>query len=271
VLNRRGGPVIDTTVPHTARVYDYWLGGKDNFAADRKRGDRIAKAFPHIRTAARENRGFQGRTVRYLAMLGYKQFLDIGTGLPTAEPTHAVAQQIYPAARVAYVDNDPLVLVHARALLNSGLAGATSYTQADLREPEKILADDDLNATLDLTKPMVLMLGAILHFITDDEGPYAIVRTLMDRLAPDSVLVASHGSWDLLPPATKARLAATDVGTFTPRSHDQILEFYDGLEFLESGLTVVSRWGRSEPGPGDPPIPEDREVSTYGGVARKPG
>ena len=178
-------PVIDTTTAHPARRYDYWLGGKDNFAADRESADAIETIFPSIRTAARENRNFLHRAVRYLVTeAGVRQFLDIGTGLPTADNTHDIAQRLAPDARIVYVDNDPLVLVHARALLTSHPHGATQYIEADLRQPEQILTDADLTGTLDLAKPVALLLVAVLHFVPDTDHPDTIVRTLLDALIP---------------------------------------------------------------------------------------
>src|SRR5690242_2887039 len=174
-------PSLDTSsVPHSARVYNYWLGGKDNYEVDRIQGDKVAQAFPSIRMAVQENRGFLRRAVRVLTRdLGIRQFLDIGTGLPSANNTHEVAQAVAPESRVVYVDNDPLVLVHARALLTSASeAGVTDYLDADVRDPGKIL--DQASRTLDFNRPVALMLVAIMHFISDDEKPYDIVASLID-------------------------------------------------------------------------------------------
>jgi hypothetical protein len=260
---------IDTTVAHPARRYNYWLGGKDNFAADRESADAIEKIFPGIRTAAVENRRFLHRAVRTLTQdFGIDQFLDIGTGLPTADNTHEVAQRINPAARIVYVDNDPLVLVHARALLTSDPAGATAYIDADLQDTQQILHDAERADTLDLTKPVGLFLVAILHFLPDTDQAYAVVQTLMDRLAPGSFLVLSHATVDLLPDLTGRQLTSGDVpgiGNFTPRSHAQIDGFFDGLEKLPPGLEIVSAW-RPEPGT---ELPSADQVCMYGAVARK--
>ena len=186
-------PDIDISRPHSARMYDYYLGGKDHFAVDRETAEIAARGWPTVRVAVRENREFLGRAVNYLAgEEGIRQFLDIGTGLPSASNVHEVAQQIAPDARVVYVDNDPLVLAHARALLTSSPAGQTAYIDADLREPEKILAHPVVRQTLDFGQPIALMLVAILHFIADEEDPANIVASLLDALPPGSYLVASH-------------------------------------------------------------------------------
>ncbi|MFC7527559.1 SAM-dependent methyltransferase [Actinoplanes sp. GCM10030250] len=264
-------PLIDSTRPHPARRYNYWLGGKDHYAADRESGDAIAARFPGIVTAARENHAFAGRAVRYLAQRhDVEQFLDIGTGLPTDRHPHHVAQQIIPAARVVYVDNDPLVLVHARALLGSTPPGRTAYLQADLRQPDIILTSDELTGTLDLSRPVGLLLVAVLHFLVDDEDAFTSVRTLLKKLAPGSFLVLSHVSYDLLQADTRTALTDTAYpgkDGFTSRTHTQIGRFFTGLHLLEPGLTPVSHWHRH---PDDPPAPADDQVPVYGGVARKP-
>jgi SAM-dependent methyltransferase len=261
---------IDTTTAHPARRHNYWLGGKDNFAADRASADEIEKAFPGIRTAALQNRQFLHRVVRDLVIQeGIRQFLDIGTGLPTADNTHEIAQRLDPTCRIVYVDNDPLVLVHARALLTSHPNGAANYLQADLRNPEQILSDPALTATLDLSQPTALLLVAVLHFLPDTDQALAAVRTLMDHLAPGSYLVISHASYDLLPAATTDALHSlhpASVGDFTPRSRTQIDRFFDRLATLPPGLQLVSEW---RPATGsDRPPPHD--VAVYGAVARKP-
>jgi hypothetical protein len=266
----RKPPVIDTTTAHPARRYDYWLGGKDNFAVDRESGDAVAKVFPGIRTAVIQNREFLKRAVRYLVEeKGIRQFLDVGTGLPTANNTHEVAQRVAPDSRIVYVDNDPLVLVHARALLTSSDEGATAYLDADLRQPEQILTSPDLKATMDLSKPVAVLLVAVLHFLPSDEQVATIVRTLMQPLAPGSFLVISHASLDKLEPGTAGQLTNDNIpgfGDFTARSREQILPLFDGLTLVPPGLEVVSNW---RPEPGSTPPPAD-QVSTYGAVARKP-
>jgi hypothetical protein len=262
-----GGARIDPTRPHPARRYDYWLGGKDNFQADREAAEAIAAVFPHIRTAARENRAFMRRAVSHLAAeRGIRQFLDIGTGLPTANNVHDVAQGIAPESRIVYVDNDPLVLAHARALLTSSEQGATAYIEADVREPEKILADPAVRDTLDWSQPVALLLVAVLHFIEDGEDPYAIVRQLVGALPAGSYLVLSHATFDPLDPETIAAMNAVNEGikpTFSPRSLAEVSRFFDGLEPLDPGIVSVSDW-RPEPGP----RPTPAEATGYGAVAR---
>ena len=261
-------PKIDTTIAHSARRYDYWLGGKDNFAADRESGDAIEAIYPHIRTAAVENRRFLRRVVRYLAgEAGIRQFLDVGTGLPTADNTHEVAQAVTPAARIAYVDNDPLVLTHARALLTSHPRGRTAYIDADLRHPDTILTDDALTGTLNLDEPVALLIIAVLHFVPDTEQAYTVVKTLMDALPSGSYLAATHATDDLLSAGTAEALTAIPGrGDYTPRSRAQFRHFFDGLELLPPGVEVVSQW---RPDPEDTPPPPEH-VSVYGGLAVKP-
>ncbi|MEU4817121.1 SAM-dependent methyltransferase [Micromonospora aurantiaca] len=264
---------IDTTVAHPARRYNYWLGGKDNFQADRDSGDAMAARFPTIRISALENRRFLRRAVRHLAgEAGIRQFLDIGTGIPTADNTHEVAQSTDPRARVVYVDNDPIVLAHARALLTSSPEGATAYLDADLRDPERILAHPDLRRTLDLSQPVALMLLAVLHFVPDGEDPYAIVGRLLDALPAGSYLAASHATHDHLPEevAAEAKAAARGGGphgVINLRSREEVVRFFDGLELVEPGVCSVAEW-RAD---GEPePRPSVVDVSMYGGVARKP-
>jgi hypothetical protein len=260
---------LDTTVPHPARRYNYWLGGKDNFAADRESGDAIAAAWPDIRTAVQENRRFLRRVVTHLANAGIRQFLDIGTGLPTADNTHEVAQRIRPQSRVVYVDNDPLVLAHARALLTSHPDGVTAYLDADLRNPADILTDKDLRATLDLTQPVGLLLIAILHFISDDDDPYGIVTELLDPLPPGSYLAVSHGTYDGMPPATAQQLRASARDTnppFVARTHRRINRLFTGLTLVDPGVVSIVDWHADDE---LPPRPTVGQVSTFGGVAVK--
>ena len=260
---------IDPTTANPARRYDYWLGGKDNFAADRASGDAIAKLLPGIRTTARENRAFLQRAVTHLARdMGITQYLDIGAGLPTADNTHEIAQRHQPKARVVYADHDPLVLTHARALLISEPPGVTAYLDADLRQPCELLAELGLTRTFDLTQPVALLLVAVLHFLRDAERPYEVVRTLVDALAPGSYVVLSHATYDMLPADTAARLNTAEIpgrGDFTARTHEQVSRFFDGLTVLDPGVQVVSRW-RPDP---NTPTPADTDVAAYGAVARK--
>ncbi len=264
-------PKIDVSKPHPARIYDFFLGGKDHFAADRETAQILLQLSPTGRTIARENRAFLGRVVRWLvAEAGIRQFLDIGTGLPSANNVHEVAQQIAPECRVVYVDNDPLVLAHARALLTSTPEGRTAYIHADLREPGKILANPVVRETLDFGQPIALMLMAILHFIPDADDPRRIVRTLMDALPSGSYLAVSHLTVEHSDPATAAAAVQTyeQAGMhLAPRSADELGELaFPGLRLVEPGVVLVPEWRPDTGGPYPPP----EEVSTYGGVARKP-
>ncbi|GIH17402.1 SAM-dependent methyltransferase [Rugosimonospora africana] len=258
---------IDTTVAHPARRYDYFLGGKDNFAADRESGDKLIAAFPTARLTALENRGFMRRAVAYLAgQAGIRQFLDIGTGIPTSPNTHELAQAIAPESRIVYVDNDPIVLAHARALLTSTPEGATAYLDADLRQPEQILAQPDLRATIDLTQPVALMLVAVLHFIPDGDDPYGIVARLVRALAPGSYLVMSHATFDFLPARTVDRVdQITGPETFRGRSKAEFGAFFEGLEFIDPGIVSVAHW-RAEREP--QPRPSAAEAAVHCAVAR---
>lgn len=263
-------PTIDMTRPHAARMYDYYLGGKDHFAIDRETAERAIASWPGVRTAARENRAFLGRAVRCLATeAGVRQFLDVGTGLPSANNVHQVAQAIAPDSRVVYVDNDPIVLVHARALLASGPLGQTAYIQADLREPERILADPAIRETLDLSQPVALMLLAILHFIPDEDGPAQIMATLMDALPSGSYLVASHVTAEHDPDGIGG-LERTYRASGVPAQARSAAEFaavaFAGLDLVDPGVVLVSQWRPA----GEAPRPSAAEVSAYAGVARKP-
>ncbi|MCM0676798.1 SAM-dependent methyltransferase [Micromonospora phytophila] len=267
-----GADRIDTSVPHPARRYNYWLGGKDNFQADRESGDAIAAAFPSVRTGALENRRFLKRVVSHLVRdAGIDQFLDIGTGIPSADNTHEVAQGIDPAVRVVYVDNDPIVLAHARALLNSAAEGATAYLDADLREPEKILSHPDLLNTIDLARPVGLMLVAVMHFVRDDEDPYGVVRRLVEALPSGSYVAMSHVTSDYLPPeqARQARSSQSfgPHGVMAFRTRDEVRRFFDGLEIVEPGIVSVAEW-RAEQESG--PRPTAAEAGVHCAVARKP-
>ena len=261
-------PEFDPRVPHIARVYDYWLGGKDNFSADRVAGEETIAAFPGIRLSAQANRAFLRRTVRYLANAeGIRQFLDIGTGLPTADNTHEVAQAVAPESRVVYVDNDPLVLAHARALLTSSADGVTAYLDADLRDTGTIL--EDAATTLDLTRPVGIMLLAMLHYIPDLAEARQIVERLMGAVPAGSFLVMSHAGTDLLPDdvaafekSLNAHLPAEQHHVARPR--DVVTGFFDGLQLLEPGLVRVSDWR--------PESAEEAATPTilWGGVGKKP-
>jgi SAM-dependent methyltransferase len=235
---------IDTSVAHVARVYDYWLGGKDNSAADRVAGEQAIQAYPDIVFSVRANRAFLARTVRYLAKdTGIHQFLDIGTGIPTANNTHEVAQSVAPGCSVVYVDNDPVVLAHARALLVSGEQGHTSYIDADLRDAGRILAEAAL--TLDVSQPVAIMLMAILQHIDDAEDPYRIVGTLLGAVPSGSYLVISHPAADIETEAMAQmaeRLNKLIGEKVTFRTRAQVARFFDGLELVEPGMMRVQQW-----------------------------
>jgi SAM-dependent methyltransferase len=264
------GTAIDTTVAHPARRYNYWLGGKDNFAADRISGDAIAVQFPGVRAAAMENRRFLRRAVQFLAWQGIRQFLDIGTGLPAPDNTHEVAQAIAPHSRVLYVDNDPMVLAHARALLTSPVPDSTAYLDADLRNPGSILQHLQLHNTLDLQQPVGLLLVAVLHFIPNTDRPHDLAAELLRALVPGSYLVLSHATADHLTADDRRRLPALTTGDhagFHPRSRADIAAFADGLDLVEPGLVSVAAW-RAEHEP--EPRPTAADVGVYGVVARIP-
>jgi len=258
---------IDTTVPHSARIWNYWLGGKDNFAVDRAAGDAWAATFPGVREIARASRDFLTRSIHYLAQdAGIRQFLDVGTGLPTADNTHEVAQRVAPEARIVYVDNDPLVLAHARALLTSTPEGATAYVHADLRDPEKILAE--AADTLDFGKPIALILSGVLGHVVDIGEARSIVRGLMDALPSGSYLSLNDGTSVIgkedLEQATQDYNESGAV-PYVQRTPEEIASFFEGLELVEPGVVSCPRW-RPDPAPGDPPA----ELDAFGGVGRKP-
>lgn len=257
-------PGIDTTVPQTARIWNYWLGGKDNFAVDRKVGDDINEAFPQIVEIARASRAFLARAVRYMAgEEGIRQFLDIGTGLPTANNTHEIAQSVAPESRIVYVDFDPLVLVHARALLTSSPEGATSYIDADLRDPDRIL--EEAAETLDLSKPVGLTLLGILGHIRDYDEAKSIVGRLMAGLASGSYFATSDSANTSKGVVEAARIWNQSANpTYHVRSPEQITGYFEGLELIEPGVGPLASW-RPDPDAG-PPAGEDG----YGGVGRKP-
>ena len=258
---------FDTTVAHPARRYNYWLGGKDNFAADRANGDAVEAAMPTIRLMAMENRRFLGRAARFLAQQGIRQFLDIGTGIPAPGNTHEVVQAVDPTAKIVYVDNDPIVLSHARALLTSAPTGTVDYLDADLREPRNILRD--AAKTLDFTQPVGLLLIAVLHFIRDDEDPQGIVTTLLDALPSGSYVVASHATWEFTPAEAVEKLqAANPDGRFVPRDGADFVRLFDGLEPIEPGLISVAHWRSDDEA--EQPRPSAEDVSCFGYVARKP-
>jgi hypothetical protein len=270
VDSEQAPPGIDVTTPHPARRYDYWLGGKDHFEADRESADAVAAAFPAIQCSAQENRAFLRRVVKFLGQeAGIRQFLDIGAGLPTVGNVHEIAQGIAPESRIVYIDNDPIVLVHARALLQSSPEGKTAYIHADLRDPARIRTHPDLTATLDLTRPVALMLIAVLHFITDNERPYDAVRQLCEALPSGSYLAMSHATSDHL---TEEDLADADAANkrsgipFQLRSTAEFRRFFDGMELVAPGIGSIMGW-RPE---GWRAHPRPEAVSMLGAVARIP-
>ncbi|RRR75687.1 SAM-dependent methyltransferase [Streptomyces sp. RP5T] len=258
-------PAIDTSVPHSARIWNYWLGGTDNYPVDKAAGDAYTAVFPGIVTIARGSRAFLRRTLSYLVSeAGIRQFLDVGSGLPTAQNTHEVAQRIAPESRIVHVDNDPMVLAHARALLTSTPEGATAYIEADATDPDRILAG--AAATLDLGRPVALILSNILGHVADHEQARSIVTRLMDALPSGSHLCLNDGSLGVDPVFERAQDAYNDSGAvpYVLRSVDEITRFFNGLELVEPGVVSVTQW-RPDPGSGAPEI-----VAEHGGLARKP-
>jgi hypothetical protein len=262
-------PKIDIRRPLSARVWNYWLGGKDNFEADRAAGDAVLAAVPIIADTARQSRQFLRRAVQVLVTeYGIRQFLDIGTGLPTANNTHEVAQSLDPAARIVYVDNDPLVLTYARALLTSTPEGACDYLDADLADPAAIL--DAAANTLDLAEPIALMLIAIVHHIVEDAKATEVMDYLKNAIAPGSLVAMVHTTADFHGDVVRNAIAAFNTKTPTPlvpRTREQVAAYFDGLELLDPGLVTTSRWRPDTPqvGAAEPP-----EVPQWAAVARKP-
>lgn len=260
------GPVkLDTSIPHSARVWNYLLGGKDNYPPDREVGEAILQMFPDIAHLARLQRLFLVRAVQYLANeAGIRQFLDVGTGLPTADNTHEVAQRAAPESRIVYVDNDPLVLVHAQALLTSAPGGATDYIQADVRDPEGILAG--ARKTLDFDKPIALMMLGILGQLPDSDQPRAVLKVFMDALPAGSYLALSDGTdtSDSLNAAI-ATYNANSASSYHLRGPDQIAAFFDGLELIEPGVVPTSKWRMDAPDIGGDP----QDVDAICGIGRK--
>jgi hypothetical protein len=259
-------PQIDANVPHIARVYDYWLGGKDNFAADRELGEKTLQAYPNLVFSVRANRAFLARAVRFLAAeAGIRQFLDIGTGIPTANNTHEVAQRVAPQCRIVYVDNDPIVLSHARALLTSKPEGVCAYLDADLRDPDKILAA--AADTLDFSQPVAVMLIAVMHFIGDDAEASAIVNRLMDACAPGSYLTISHAASDIdaeQQTEMVRQLNQSVAEKATLRDQAGVTRLFDGYELLDPGVTRTAEWRP------DSDLEAASPAAVWAGVARKP-
>jgi hypothetical protein len=255
---------LDTGTPHSARVWNYWLGGKDNYAVDREVGDRVREVFPAIVENAQACRAFLARTVQFLAgEAGIRQFLDIGTGLPTADNTHEVAQRVAPESRIVYVDNDPLVLAHARALLSSGPQGATDYLDCNLADAGRIR--QEAARTLDFDQPIALMLMGILGHVEDDDEAQSIVEGLLDLLPSGSYLAFYDGTNTSEKIVEGAKVSSAGGHDYYLRSPEQIARFFTGLELVDPGVVTVSRW-RPDPGQDGLPVHHD----SYGGVARKP-
>jgi len=257
---------LDTSVPHIARVYDYWLGGKDHYPADRKVAEQVIATFPDVTVSVRAQRAFLGRAVHYLAAdAGIRQFLDIGTGLPSANNTHEVAQQAAPESRVVYVDKDPIVLAHARALLASP-GGVTAYLDADLRDTGGILAE--AARTLDFGRPVAVMLLGILHCIPDEDDPAAIVARLMAAVPPGSYLTITHPASDVAADKMAQSMRGYNEQARDPvtaRSHAEVCGFFEGLDLVDPGVVQLHRWRPGARGPA-----AERELANYGGVGRKP-
>ncbi|GII57386.1 hypothetical protein Pth03_57750 [Planotetraspora thailandica] len=245
---------FDPTTPNVARLYDYYLGGKDNFAADREAAERILSVAPELRLAARENRAFLGRAVRFLARQGITQFLDIGTGLPTQGNVHEVASEVVEDARVVYVDKDPVVLGHARALLAEA-DGHTVVVEGDLRRPEDILENEDVVKAIDFGRPVGLLLVAIMHFIREEDDPARIVATLRDALPPGSYFVMSHGTRDARAEAvtTGTKVYENAAAPLVLRSRLEIEALFDGFDLVDPGLVWLPQWRPDQPHLFDPP------------------
>ncbi|HZE29848.1 MAG TPA: SAM-dependent methyltransferase [Actinoallomurus sp.] len=264
-----GPPALDlkVDVPHSARIYDHLLGGKDNFPADRAAAAEIIKDWVHLPQSMRANRNFMARVARHLtAERGIRQFLDIGTGLPTSPNLHEVVQAVAPESRVVYVDNDPIVLVHARALLSSTPEGRTAYVDADLRDPEAILGSAQFRDTLSLDRPIALSLLAIMQFVLDDDEAKQIIDRLVEPLPPGSVLALSTVTADSAPEEVTGGVAAYNAGGIPCRARDkaEVESIFGGLTLLDPGITLVNRWR-----PDGSPMAEDAHVHMYGGVALK--
>ncbi|MFH8441992.1 SAM-dependent methyltransferase [Streptomyces sp. NPDC018026] len=262
---------LDTSRPHSARMYDFYLGGKDHFPVDKQAAEAVAEAYPGIFTCARENRAFMHRATRVLAQEhGIRQWLDIGTGIPTEPNVHQVAQSVVPAARVVYADNDPLVLKYAERLMRSTPQGRTTYIEADVNDPDALLNAPELADILDLSRPVALSLNALMHFITDARDPYRTVGRLMAALPAGSALALSHCTPDFDPP-TWEKVTDIYTGAGTPvqfRSRQDVARFFDGLDLLTPGVTVGHRWRPDLPA--GPDAPTDAQVSLWAGVGIKP-
>ncbi len=259
---------LRTDVPHSARIYDYLLGGKDNFAADREAAGTITADWPHLAISMRANRNFMARVVHHLAAdFGIRQFLDIGTGLPTSPNLHEVVQRVSPRSRVVYVDNDPIVLVHARALLTSTPDGRTAYIDADLHDPAAILSAPQFTETLDLTKPVALSLIAVLHFVVDEDEAHRIIDLLMEPLVPGSMLALSVVTADSAPEEVNRGVAAYVAKGISEKARNlrEVRGLFRGLDLIEPGVVLVNHW---RPDAAAAAL-DDAHVHMYGGIAVK--
>ncbi len=255
---------MDTSKPHPARIYDYLLGGKDNYPVDQEAGDALAAAAPEVRIGLRANRAFMRRAVRHVVGSGVRQILDIGTGLPTSPNVHEVAHEVAPDVRVAYVDNDPIVSAHASALLRG--TGSNSVVLADVRDPASVVDHPDVRKVIDFDRPVALLLVAVVHFLTDEDGPERIVATLVDALPPGSFLVLSHATADFADRTAAQAVYRKATATLNLRTRPQVERLFTGLDLVEPGLAQVPFWRP------DGPVPQgSEEIGFYGGVARKSG
>jgi SAM-dependent methyltransferase len=262
-------PELNTGIATPARIYDYWLGGKDNFPVDRAAAEAALRSVPEVLALVRANRAFLGRAVRTLAAEGITQFLDIGIGLPGPAGTVETAQSVLPDAVVVGVDNDPIVLAHARARPEETGPGRVTIVQADVRDPKSILSHPEVRAAIDFDRPVAILLVAILHFVDDDHDPRGIITTLMDAVAPGSYLVISHATGDFEPERVAASTHAYDNATamLVPRALGEVTAFFDGLELLDPGVVQQPWWRPDDPAGAVPP--ESEKVFMYAGLARK--
>jgi hypothetical protein len=275
MTNAHAAREIDTSRPHSARMYDYYLGGKDHFEVDKQAAEAVSNIFTGVFVAARENRGFMHRATRALAQEhGIRQWLDIGTGIPTEPNLHQVAQSVVPEARVVYADNDPLVLKYAERLMRSTQQGRTAYVQADVNDPDTLLNSPEVAEILDFGQPVALSLNALLHFVTDEQDPYGIVDRLLSVLPSGSALAISHVTADFDPePWAKVTAIYEEGGTpVQVRTRDEVARFFTGLDLLDPGIAVAYRW---RPDPlteewSEDQAPTDAKVSLWTGVAIKP-
>ncbi|WP_405900744.1 SAM-dependent methyltransferase [Streptomyces sp. NBC_00727] len=263
-MSERGlpAPVIDTGRPHSARIYDYLLGGKDNYRVDQQAGDELVAAAAQERAGARANRAFLERAVRHVVGAGLRQVLDIGTGLPHSPNVHEIAREAASGVRVAYVDNDPIVTAHADALLRG--SGMVGVALADLRDPQGVVEHPHVRDVIDFDRPVALLLISVLHFLTDAHGPQQVVATLRDALPAGSYLVLSHATDDFADCSAARAVYDTAATPLTPRSHSEIEKLFDGFDLLTPGLVPVPSWRPDAPSAAWPAT-----IGIYGAVARK--